>query len=233
MKLKYPGILALLLLMVAAAWYLTTTPAGRQPLPHPQSHPVTRPAPEFDFYVLALSWSPTFCETSAEGSNREQCGTRQKRGFIVHGLWPQNEDGYPEFCASSEPGRVPASLGRTVADIMPGMGLVGHQWRKHGTCTGLSQRDYLALIRKARERVAIPMDIDGARQPQQRRVQALEQQLIAANPGLTSQAVSVTCNGDQLDELRICMTKDLDFRTCPKIDRRACSRQTITIPPLR
>lgn len=233
MKRPYPGIFALLLLMAAAAWYLTTAPVGPPTINRPHSGPATQFTPDFAFYVLALSWSPTFCETSATGSNREQCDTGLRRGFIVHGLWPQNENGYPEFCGGRQPDRVPSALGRSVADIMPGMGLVGHQWRKHGTCSGLSQRDYFALVRKARDKVTIPESLDAGRQRQKRQINALEEQLIAANPGLTNRAVSVTCNGNRLDELRICLTKDLTFRDCPKLDRRACSLDTITIPALR
>ena len=43
---------------------------------------------QFDFYVLALSWSPSFCEAAAErGGSRNasaQCGARPY-SFVVHG----------------------------------------------------------------------------------------------------------------------------------------------------
>jgi ribonuclease T2 len=54
---------------------------------------------EFDFYVLSLSWSPSFCEEASErgnsGRSQAQCGGRPF-SFVVHGLWPQYERGFPE-----------------------------------------------------------------------------------------------------------------------------------------
>src|SRR5438874_4074521 len=59
---------------------------------------------EFDFYVLSLSWSPSFCEQASErGNDRRsgaQCGGRPF-SFVVHGLWPQYERGFPEYCQRS------------------------------------------------------------------------------------------------------------------------------------
>src|SRR6478752_5799189 len=57
------------------------------------------PAGDFDFYVLALSWSPGFCETAGSGRERDQCKDGAGLGFVVHGLWPQNERGFPSECA--------------------------------------------------------------------------------------------------------------------------------------
>ena len=52
---------------------------------------------QFDYYVLALSWSPSFCETATGNARRQQCGARPF-SFVVHGLWPQYERGFPESC---------------------------------------------------------------------------------------------------------------------------------------
>ncbi len=110
----------------------------------------------FDFYVLALSWSPAYCRAEGPGANKQQCAADRDLGFVVHGLWPQFENGYPEFCPTREPDRVPSRLGRNYTDIVPSMGLIGHQWRKHGSCSGLSQNDYFGVLRAARERVRLP-----------------------------------------------------------------------------
>src|SRR5690606_33078804 len=89
----------------------------------------------YDFYVLSLSWSPTHCQMGGASANAQQCGSRQTHGFVVHGLWPQFEKGWPEFCDSREPKRVPEALLRDNLDIMPSGSLIGHQWRKHGSCS--------------------------------------------------------------------------------------------------
>lgn len=180
---RYAGFIALGLLSLAALWFSRKTrprpvlqatgrpnpkrsppaiparniPAGNCPTRHGQN-----PVPAgtgFDFYVLSLSRSPAFCASSEGSGNRQQCGSNRRYGFVVHGLWPQNETGYPEFCTSSEPDRVPDAIGRTMFDIMPSMGLIGHQWRKHGACSGLSQKDYFSATRTAFEAVKLPETI--------------------------------------------------------------------------
>ncbi len=187
----------------------------------------------FDFYVLSLSWSPTFCETQRGGRNAQQCGTSRDFGFIVHGLWPQYERGYPEFCTAGEPGRVPNELGEPLFDIMPSMGLIGHQWRKHGACSGLSQHDYLKAIRTAYELVKMPDGLADPAVAQTLSAQSIEEAFIKANPGMQQQGVAVTCERDKLEEVRICMTKDFGFRACPEVDRRSCSLSRVNVPPAR
>ena len=177
----------------------------------------------FDFYVLSLSWSPSYCQAEGDQANRQQCSRRDPLGFVVHGLWPQFERGYPEFCKSSEPERVPDPLVDDIRDLIPSAGLIGHQWRKHGSCTGLSQQDYFEVTRAARDRVVIPESIDGDPQPVSPKT--IEDALSAANPGLEATEMAVSCKSGLIREVRICLSKDnLDFRACPEIDRQGCSR---------
>jgi ribonuclease T2 len=187
----------------------------------------------FDFYVLSLSWSPTWCADNDAGGRTQQCRRGENNGFIVHGLWPQNERGYPEFCPTRQPDRVPENLGRTVLDIIPSMGLVGHQWRKHGSCSGLSQKDYFAVTRAAFERIDIPADLTPQRGGARLSPDAVEAAFIAANPGLDRGGIAVTCEDGRLEEVRICMTTALSFRTCPAVDRAGCRAGSIEQPPIR
>ncbi|HEV7434819.1 MAG TPA: ribonuclease [Pseudorhizobium sp.] len=187
--------------------------------------------PGFDFYVLSLSWSPTYCASQEGGRSSQQCNASDRRAFVVHGLWPQHERGYPEFCASREPQRVPQALGETMFDIMPSMGLIGHQWRKHGSCTGLSQRDYLAQTREAFGRVAIPAELAEGKRRLTLSSEEIEAAFVAANPGLTERGIAASCEGRQLEEVRICLTRNLQFRDCPEVDRRGCRLDRIDLPP--
>ena len=50
---------------------------------------------DFDFYVLALSWSSGFCELGGAEKARKQCAPGAGLGFVVHGLWPQFDRGFP------------------------------------------------------------------------------------------------------------------------------------------
>ena len=111
---------------------------------------------KFDFYVLALSWSPSFCkETEERGrQSNEQCRGRPY-AFVVHGLWPQYERGFPRDCQVPAP-RLNRELMTSMLDLMPAPRLVYHEWDQHGTCSGLAAQAYFDLVRKAREAVKIP-----------------------------------------------------------------------------
>ena len=186
---------------------------------------------DFDFYVLSLSWSPTYC--ADEGRNdRFQCGGRPF-AFVAHGLWPQFERGYPRGCESPQGDGVPRSTVDAMLDIMPSPGLVRHEWREHGTCSGLRQSAYFDLVRRAFDRVAIPtrfVDVDDYLTVSPGDVEAAFRR---SNPGLPASGIAVFCDSRRLKEVRICMTRDLSFRPCPEIDRRACSRDRLVMPPVR
>lgn len=242
----FTGFLALAVLLVAGVLEFRkgdAPPVPQAPSETSQGQTPTTAAPKraasvpqgagFDFYVLSLSWSPTFCESGQARNGDPQCEKGNPRGFVVHGLWPQNESGYPQFCQSSEPERVPASIGRDLAAFMPSMGLIGHQWRKHGSCTGLSQKDYFSVLAAAWNRLEMPKQYADGRRMQNGSPNEIEDAFIAANPGLTPSAIAVTCEGRRLDEVRVCMTKDLQFRSCGEVERQACRIDKVTIPAAR
>lgn len=195
-----------------------------------ENNPVAAQGSGFDFYVISLSWSPSYCAEQGLNANRRQCGIDRDYAFIAHGLWPQYASGYPEFCPSSEPERVPNALVGTIIDIMPSAGLVGHQWRKHGSCTGLSQAAYLEATREAYERIAIPPELDNALDPSRISAEAVESAFISANPGLSPEGIAVSCKSGRLTEVRICLTKQLDFRSCSEVDARGCRASNLYVP---
>jgi len=186
----------------------------------------------FDFYVLSLSWSPTYCLEAGQRANKRQCGGGKHYGFIVHGLWPQTDKGYPESCASTYPPRVPQELGETYFDIMPSISLIGHEWRTHGTCSGLDQKAYFDLVRKARESVKVPALFE-KQTPDGMAPAEIETAFLEANPGLPKTAVAVTCDQSRLQEVRICMTRDLKFRSCSEVDAKSCALPRALVPPVR
>ncbi|MBI5261199.1 MAG: ribonuclease T2 [Bradyrhizobium sp.] len=188
---------------------------------------------EFDFYVLSLSWSPSFCEEAAErgGRSQIQCGGRPY-SFVVHGLWPQYESGFPEYCQRPAP-RLNRNIVSSMLDLMPAPGLIFNEWDKHGTCSGMSERTYFETIRKARAAVKIPAEYLEMSQARTLAPSEVEESFIKANPGLSDSAISVSCSRTRLSEVRICMNKDLQFRACEDMDRRACRRDQVTMPPIR
>ena len=191
---------------------------------------------EFDFYVLSLSWSPSFCEVASERGNngrsqQAQCGGRPF-SFVVHGLWPQYERGFPDYCQRPAP-RLDRNIMTSMLDLMPAPGLIFSEWDKHGTCSGLAPRAYFETIRKARAAIKIPAEFLELSEPKTITPDAVEDAFIKANPGLSNSAVAVICDQRRLSEVRICMSKDLQFRACEEIDRRACRREQIVMPPVR
>ena len=189
---------------------------------------------EFDFYVLALSWSPSFCEAAAERGNSGRSNTQCSRpySFVVHGLWPQYERGFPEYCQRPSP-RLDRNIMTSMLDLMPAPGLIFNEWDKHGTCSGLGARAYFENIRKARAAVKIPEQFLDVSEPKTIAPSEIEEAFIKVNPGLSSSAISVICTSRRLSEVRVCMSKDMQFRACEEIDRRACRRDEVVMPPVR
>ena len=190
---------------------------------------------EFDYYVLSLSWSPSFCEEADErgnsGRSQAQCSGRPF-SFVVHGLWPQYEHGFPEYCQRPSP-RLDRNIMTSMLDLMPAPGLIYNEWDKHGTCAGLGERAYFETIRKARAAIKIPPEFLQLSEAKTISPDDIGAAFIKANPGLKTSGMAVTCNRKRLSEVRICMSKDLEFRDCPEIDRQACPLDQVTMPPLR
>ena len=200
-----------------------------------QDHRQNAPC-EFDFYVLALSLSPSFCQAAHERGNssrgiQTQCACRPF-SFVVHGLWPQYDRGFPNYCQRPSP-RLERNVMTSMLDLMPAPGLIYSEWDKHGTCSGLGARAYFETTRKARAAVKIPAEYLELTDTKLVAPADIEEAFIKANPGLSSSAIAVTCDSKRLSEVRICMSKDLQFRACEEIDRRACRRDKVVMTPVR
>lgn len=193
-------------------------------------------AGNFDYYVLTLSWSPSFCAASAERGGtsraaRDQCGARPF-SFVVHGLWPQYEKGYPEFCQVPSP-RLNRGIVSSMLDLMPSPQLIFHEWDRHGTCSGLPAKAYFDNIRRARAVVKIPEQYLELSQPLEVAPNDVQTAFINANPGLSPEGIVIDCHTRRLDEVRICLSKELGFRACSEADRRTCRRDKLVMPPVR
>lgn len=191
---------------------------------------------KFDFYVLTLSWSPSFCEAQADragdrATQREQCGDRPF-SFVVHGLWPQYERGFPEFCQVPAP-RLNRGIVSSMLDLMPSPRLIFHEWDRHGTCSGLSARAYFDNIRRARAVVKIPDAYLDVQSPLMVTPDEVEEAFVKANPGMSRAGISVSCDTRRLHEVRVCLGKDFKFQDCAEVDRRACRRDKLVMPPVR
>ena len=190
---------------------------------------IAQQAEPFDYYVLSLSWSPSWCRAQ-DDADSEQCATGRRTGFVVHGLWPQYERGWPEDCRTSarDPTRRES---RAMADIMGSLGLAWYQWKKHGRCSGLSAQNYFALTRAAAQEIAIPAVLGRLDRDVQLPAKVVEDAFIEANPRLTRDSITVTCRNRALQEVRICMTADLEPRACAPDTRQDCSGSVLMPAP--
>jgi len=191
---------------------------------------------QFDFYVLALSWSPSYCAAAAERApNRtpeQQCAGGRPFHFVVHGLWPQYERGSPSYCQVPAPRLNRAIVGQML-DLMPSPRLIFHQWDRHGTCSGLSPNAYFETVRKARSVVKIPADYLELARPILVNPGDVASAFVKANPGMSRANIAVSCDSKRLNEVRVCLNKDFSFRACNEVTRRTCRRDRIAMPAVR
>jgi ribonuclease T2 len=210
-----------------AAWLLVLSAAAVPAQDQRQNQPG-----EFDFYVLSLSWSPSFCDASGDRAKKQPECNERPYSFVVHGLWPQYEKGFPEYCQVPAP-RLDRNIVSSMLDLMPAPRLIFHEWDRHGTCSGLPPRGYFEIVRKARAVVKIPSEYLDVKSELSVTPDAVEEAFTKANPGLSRGAIAVGCDNKRLREVRICMTRELAFRDCAEVDRRACRRDKLVMPPVR
>jgi ribonuclease T2 len=197
------------------------------------SRPAEADSSNFDYYVLSLSWSPSFCETAAGRKTPSQCGPGRRYAFVVHGLWPQYHGGWPEYCRT---GRHQTPSKKTIAkmrDIMPSTALIRHQWKKHGTCSGLSPKVYFSRTRDFWEDLTIPQPLRSADFYALLSPQELAELFLEANPELPRKALTLDCRNRRLREVRICFAKDGGFRECGANARRSCRSEKVYLPAAR
>lgn len=183
----------------------------------------------FDYYVLALSWSPTWCLLEGDDRGSPQCDAEADFGWVLHGLWPQYEEGWPDFCRTRWPDPSRAETA-AMADVMGSPGPAWHQWTKHGSCSGLSAADYFALSREAFEGVEIPPGFEALAREVEVPAAAVEEAFLRTNPSLGADGLTVTCRDGRIQEVRVCLTTDLEPRRCGDDVIRDCRGDALLAP---
>jgi ribonuclease T2 len=189
-------------------------------------------AGDFDYYVMALSWSSAWCELEGDARRDPQCDKGRGLPFILHGLWPQYEEGWPAFCRTGarDPSRAETAA---MADIMGGAGPAFYQWKKHGRCSGLSARDYYGLAREAYGRIIIPEVFGRMTKTLEVPASVVEDAFLESNPGLSRDQITVTCKEGLIQEVRLCLTEDLEARRCGADVIRDCTLQDAVLEAVR
>jgi ribonuclease T2 len=190
---------------------------------------LVRPAPsqqagKFDYYLLALSWSPEFCYSHPDSP---ECS--KHLGLIVHGLWPQYNGSStgPEHCGNQPGPANPNSL----LDIMPTVSLVEHEWTTHGTCSGLNANDYFALLRRVFTNFHPPPTLQHPNRQSIVRLADLKHAIAQSNPGLNESEIVLTCRGRYLSEVELCLSKDGKPQPCSAL--RQCQGPSVFVSAIR
>ncbi|WP_102108572.1 ribonuclease T2 family protein [Oceaniglobus roseus] len=190
------------------------------------------PAGHFDYYVISLSWSPTWCALEGDARKSPQCDDAADSGWVLHGLWPQFHQGYPSFCRTTakDPSRAQTAA---MADIMGDGGAAWYQWKKHGRCAGLSAEAYFALARRAFASVAKPEVFRKLDRAVKLPAAVVEDAFLKENPGLAADGITITCKAGRIQEARVCLSKDLAPVPCGRDVVRDCRTQDALFDPVR
>ncbi len=195
---------------------------------HHHAKPATGEPGQFDYYLLTLSWSPTYCLTHPQDSN--QCSGKGY-GFVLHGLWPQFDGGnWPEFCSSERLSPAAEQLGMR---LFPSPRLMEHEWQRHGTCSGLDAVSYFKTADRALAAVRVPADFEAPA----RSLTVTGEQIAAAfrkaNPAIAADGLTVACSRGELSEVHVCLTRELAPRSCGKGVHSTCPSAPVDVPATR
>ena len=231
--LKQAVLPALVLVGICA---VATVSEARRPAPRSKPTQQTQNvAGKFDYYVLALSWSPDYCAAKGSG-DPQQCGNGKQLGFVLHGLWPQYDRGYPQSCTTEA---FDPQIQQQFPDLYPSSKLFTHEWEKHGTCSGLSQLQYHQLAKTLKDSVKIPDRYVRPAQPVRVTLAQFKQNFVKANPGFTEQSVAPSCSGSGrfLQETLVCHSKDGQPGVCSeevlRRSQKSCGQPSFLVRSVR
>ena len=186
---------------------------------------------DFDYYVLVLSWSPTHCLHEDDDRDDPQCDAARAHDFVLHGLWPQYSEGWPEDCYTGRRPWVPQAVIDTMRDLMPSKSLIIHEYATHGTCSGLSPEAFYDAARALHDKVTLPLGFDDPDRQRFLSPETVEAEFMAANDWLEPEMIAVTCRRGNLFDIRLCFSRDLRPQACgANIDqRRLCPLDRINV----
>jgi ribonuclease T2 len=171
-----------------------------------------------DSYLLALSWSPSFCaEARQSGDSRFQCDLN-RFAFVVHGLWPNSSKAesvaeQPSYCREASPIR--SDTHRAHLCTVPGVKLMTHEWQKHGVCAFKTPEDYFGRIANLRGALRLPDFNVVADRPLTAGI--IRDAFVKANPGLPRGSIMVDVDRkSRLQEVRLCYDLSFAFRNCDR-----------------
>jgi len=188
-------------------------------------------------YVLALTWAPDFCDTHAGDRDAAlECNGKAARfGFVLHGLWPDSDNGtWPQWCPAKPPAtaQVPADVARPMLCTTPSPGLIAHEWAKHGTCMAGSAQIYFAQSSTLFHALHFPDMAALARRPHLTAGE-FRAAFADANPAYRPETIALLVGeGVSLQEVHLCLDRTMHPTRCPLPSPADSAALRIT-PPAR
>ncbi|KAL0912528.1 hypothetical protein M5K25_018506 [Dendrobium thyrsiflorum] len=197
----------------------------------------------FDFFYFVLQWPGSFCDTGKQSCCYPNSG-KPASDFLIHGLWPNNNDGsFPLNCdpnSSFDPSEISDLINSMDAE-WPSMACPSgnshsfwaHEWEKHGTCVEslFNEHDYFqaALTLKGKAEGILQMLSSSGIEPNDNSY-SLSSITEAIKGGIGYTPV-IECNQDesgssQLYQVYLCAdTSASNFIACPFFRTESCSSE--------
>lgn len=212
----------LLLTVMCAVFISPASPKHRKQKTEPNQQG------NFDYYLLSLSWAPNYC-ADHPNDNSNECKTGNHKSFVLHGLWPQSNEGQPPMnCQTASP--VASDLVRHMLEYFPSRGMIQHEWEKHGTCSGLSSQEYFAKVEQAFKSVQPPEQLKNLTSDKSLAPKDIDQSFADANHA-PADAFRISCHAQELVGVEVCMSKDLKIQSCARSLRECPARSVLMHPP--
>ncbi len=218
MRLHRYGSVMLALLLPAAAQaqaYQCAIPTAPISVPQVEQDGPTRQM-DVTGYTLALSWSPEFCRFREDSARHtRQCsGEAGRFGLIVHGLWPEGRNSWPQYCPVKR--ELSAEDIRANLCISPSAEMLVHEWQKHGSCMGVRPETYFAVTRILWNSLRIP-DLDRLSRRDGLTAGDLREALAEANRYWEPEMIGIDLNQrGWLEEMRLCYAADFKPTRCTR-----------------
>jgi len=169
----------------------------------------------FDYFYLVREWNPTFCLEDA-------CKRLPDNRFTIHGLWPQYAAGkYPSYCNRSEPydSDVLAGIRPWEAFEWPSLThsddhFWSHEWMKHGTCSAMTQLEFFNKALALNEKYDLMAALNTAGIVPSNKMKYPRKDVSAALKAGLGVEAQVHCFSDEISEIYMCFTKDLEPFDC-------------------
>ena len=183
------------------------------------SHATSNTVGQFDYYLLDIVPGSEFCAIKDVGP-----ACHSPAGFVVHGLWPQNNNGtWPQFCSQT----TAATDLHGNMDITPDLPLLQHEWSKHGTCTGLDAATYFAAAHRVASQVTVPHALLTATPNRTFTPLFLLNMFYSVNPAMPPGSLSLSCRDNRLTAVEACFDKSLHPTPCAGL--HACEATVVSL----